>query len=130
MKTIVFSLSLFLGFFLFNPLQMNAQCEKESKDKSVKVAEAKDCDLENKSFAVQGNCGMCETRIEKAAKSVDGVKKAKWDKSSDKLTVYFPKGKVNMMDVHKAIANAGHDTSEKKASDDTYASLPGCCKYR
>jgi len=31
-------------------------------------------------FKVAGNCGMCKARIEKAAKSVDGVSGADWDK--------------------------------------------------
>ena len=31
-------------------------------------------------FKVYGNCGMCEKTIEKAAKSVDGVSTADWNK--------------------------------------------------
>ncbi len=132
MRKLILSVGLLLGFFLTSGVQANAQCEKSSdkEHKNKAMTEAVKGDLEKTSFAVQGNCGMCENRIEKAAQSVEGVKKAKWDKATDKLTVYYPKGKVDMMAVHKAIADAGHDTSKKKASDDTYASLPGCCKYR
>ncbi|MFP4047784.1 MAG: heavy-metal-associated domain-containing protein [Bacteroidales bacterium] len=68
--------------------------------------------------------------IIKAAKNVDGVKKADWSKESHMLTIHYKKDKVEIKDVHKKIAEAGHDTSEMKADDDTYASLPGCCKYR
>ena len=34
---------------------------------------------------VKGNCEMCESRIEKAAKEIDGVSKADWDKTTKKL---------------------------------------------
>ncbi len=61
---------------------------------------------------------------------MDGVKKADWSIESHMLTIHYKKDKVEIKDVHKKIAEAGHDTSEMKADDDTYASLPGCCKYR
>ena len=35
-------------------------------------------------FKVFGNCGMCKSRIEKAAKAVDGVSMAEWDKKTKK----------------------------------------------
>jgi cation transport ATPase len=73
---------------------------------------------------------MCEARIEKAAKSLEGVKEASWNKETDMLTIHYKKDKVKMDDVHNAIADAGHDTAEKKATEEAYASLPGCCQYR
>jgi len=33
-------------------------------------------------FEAKGNCGMCKTHIEKAAKSVTGVTKAEWNKDT------------------------------------------------
>jgi len=33
------------------------------------------------------------------------------------------------MAIHKAIANAGHDTDKEKAPDEVYKNLPGCCQY-
>ena len=36
-------------------------------------------ELSMASFGVRGNCGMCKTTIEKAAKSLDGVAEANWD---------------------------------------------------
>jgi delta 1-pyrroline-5-carboxylate dehydrogenase len=32
--------------------------------------------------------------------------------------------------VEKAIAKAGHDTKDIKATDEQYAKIHGCCKYR
>ena len=80
-------------------------------------------------FKVAGNCGMCETRIEKAAKSVDGVLSADWDKETKMIEVKFDADKVEIEKVHLAIAKAGHDTKMHKASDEVYDNLPGCCKY-
>ena len=80
-------------------------------------------------FEVAGNCGMCDTRIEKAAKSVDGVISADWDKETKMIDVKFNSDKVEIHKVHMAIAKAGHDTKMHKASDEVYDKLPGCCKY-
>ncbi len=80
-------------------------------------------------FKVYGNCGMCEKRIEKAAKSVDGVTTADWDKDTKMLTVSYNPGEVEILDVHKAIAKVGHDTEKAEAEDKVYEGLPGCCQY-
>jgi mercuric ion binding protein len=80
-------------------------------------------------FEVAGNCGMCKTRIEKAAKSVEGVSSAEWDKESKMIKVAFDSQKTDIHKVHMAIANVGHDTKMHKASDAVYDKLPGCCKY-
>ena len=78
---------------------------------------------------VKGNCGMCESRIEKAVKAVDGVSKADWDKETKKLEVTFDNAKTNLDKIEVAIAKVGHDTPHHKAKDAVYNELPGCCKY-
>lgn len=80
-------------------------------------------------FKVYGNCGMCESRIEKAAKSVEGVSKADWNKETKMMEVVFDDTKTNVHKVEMAIAKAGHDTDMHRASDETYEKLPGCCHY-
>jgi periplasmic mercuric ion binding protein len=80
-------------------------------------------------FKVYGNCGMCQARIEKAVKSIEGVKKAKWDSEKMILTVTFDESKVKLADIHKAVAKVGHDTDLEKADDAVYSALPGCCQY-
>jgi len=72
---------------------------------------------------------MCETRIEKAA-MIKGVKMVEWDKDSQIMKVIYAGKKVKQEDIHKAIAEAGHDTDLEKADDDAYATLPDCCAYR
>jgi Cu(I)/Ag(I) efflux system membrane fusion protein len=83
---------------------------------------------EHTSFKVGGNCEMCKDRIESAALSVKGVSSAKWDSESKELHLNYNKG-VSIDKVHKAIANAGHDTEKEKAIDAVYKDLPDCCLY-
>lgn len=78
---------------------------------------------------VYGSCGMCQTRIEKTAKSVEGVTKAKWNSEDNLLTVTFDESKTKLIDIHKAVAKVGHDTDLEKADDAVYSDLPGCCQY-
>lgn len=85
--------------------------------------------IETKEFKVYGNCGMCESRIEKATKSVEGVTMADWDKESKMMKVTFDSETTNIHKVHMAIAKVGHDTEMHKADDKVYAALPGCCLY-
>ena len=80
-------------------------------------------------FKVAGNCGMCETCIENAAKSVGGVLSADWDKETKMIDVKLNSEEVEIHKVHMAIAKAGHDTKMHEASDEVYDKLPGCCKY-
>lgn len=86
---------------------------------------------QNKSaeFKVKGNCGMCEKRIEKAAKSVEGVTLADWDKKTKMMVLSFDESKTNVDKVQQAIAKVGHDTPKHKATDEAYNELPGCCQY-
>ncbi len=80
-------------------------------------------------FNVSGNCGMCQSRIEKAAQSVNGVAHAVWDRATNMITVHFDGIKTNKEAISQVIANSGHDTGLKKSSVEAYEALPGCCKY-
>lgn len=86
-------------------------------------------DNKTEEFKVYGNCGMCQKRIEKAAKSVEGVTTAKWDKETKMLEISFDETKTDADKVQIAVANAGHDTVNHQAKDETYEELPGCCHY-
>ncbi len=108
MKTRIFSLVMIMGL---STIALFAQAEKTEK------------------FEVAGNCGMCETRIEKAAKSVEGVSTADWDKETKMIDVTFNSANTDIHKIHKAIAKVGHDTKMHKAPDNVYDELPGCCKY-
>lgn len=80
-------------------------------------------------FWVNGNCEMCQKRIQNAALSVKGVKYASWDIPTDMLTVVYNPEKCNVDSIKKAIAAVGHDNDTYKAPDDVYENLHHCCKY-
>jgi Cu(I)/Ag(I) efflux system membrane fusion protein len=90
-------------------------------------ASAKDA---NGTLTVQGKCNMCKTKIEKAAKSVEGVKTARWDSESKALRLSYDTNKVKLEAISKAVAAAGYDTDRDKAEATVYDVLPACCKYR
>ena len=83
----------------------------------IAVAASYAQETKTEEFKVYGNCGMCESRIEKAAKSVDGVTIADWDKETKMIKVSFDPQKTKVHKVHMAIANVGHDTAMHKADD-------------
>ena len=86
-------------------------------------------EVKTEKLKVNGNCGMCKTRIEKAAKSVDGVSSANWNDETKILAVTYNSAKTDVKKVNAAIAKAGHDTETAKATDKDYKSLPACCQY-
>ncbi len=78
-------------------------------------------------FDVSGNCGMCKSNIEKAAKSA-GASYASWDVDAKKLTVKYAKN-TSTAKIQQKIAAAGYDNAGAKASDEAYNKLHGCCQY-
>lgn len=80
-------------------------------------------------FKVYGNCGMCEKRIETAAKSIEGVITADWDKETKMIEVSFDPSKTDLKKIQKTIAEVGHDTDLYAAKEEIYNKLPGCCHY-
>jgi periplasmic mercuric ion binding protein len=84
--------------------------------------------VQTASIKVNGKCGLCKTRIEKAAK-LAGVTTADWNEATKTLKITFDGSKTNVDKVSKAIAAVGHDTEKYKADAKTYNALPACCKY-
>lgn len=85
---------------------------------------------EHAMFGVKGSCDMCKQRIETAAKSVEGVQSAHWDKDTQMIHLQYNQDKTTPDAISKAIAKVGHDTDKYKADKDVYNKLPGCCHYR
>lgn len=83
--------------------------------------------LSKSKFKVKGNCEMCQTRIETAAKKA-GAKTAVYSIDLQTLTLETD-GKVSADEILKKVADAGHDNEKFKSSDATYKGLPGCCHY-
>lgn len=108
--------NLFLGVMLFVvTLSVKAQ-EKKSKNAKYTIE-------------VNGNCELCQKRIQKAALAVNGVKMASWNVETHKLDLTFNKEKTSIAAIKKAIAKVGHDTDAVKSTQEDYDNLHHCCKY-
>ena len=79
-------------------------------------------------FQVSGNCGMCETKIEKAAKSA-GASYAEWNQDTKIITVKYKSSASNLAKIQKGIAEAGYDNVGMKTTTEAYDKLHSCCKY-
>jgi len=79
-------------------------------------------------ISVSGNCGMCKSNIEKAAKGA-GASSAEWDTESKILTVSYSSSATNAAKIQQGIAAVGYDTRDFRAADEAYDKLHECCKY-
>ncbi|MBL7812296.1 MAG: heavy-metal-associated domain-containing protein [Bacteroidetes bacterium] len=96
---------------------------------TIDIAYAKPPKKVTVSFTVQGTCNMCKERIENALDK-PGISKAKYNPSSETVTVTYNPRKLEEIQLHNLVAIAGHDTDKVKAGDQAYENLPDCCKYR
>ena len=107
----------------------------ERADGQVEASDAgqstvnENAEITEKSVKVSGNCEQCRARIEKAAKRVEGVQMASWDKDSKMLQVALDANATSLEAVEKAVAKVGHDTENHRAHVDDYGDLPACCQY-
>ncbi len=74
-------------------------------------------------FKVNGNCGMCKSAIEKAAKTA-GAEKADWNKDTKELTVTYSTVSTNTALIQQKVASVGYT-----ATSESYDKLHSCCKY-
>lgn len=77
---------------------------------------------------VDGDCPMCESRIEKAA-FVKGEAVADWDVDAKTARITIDSTRTTVDAVLRRIAEAGYDNANYLAPDRAYAGLPGCCQY-
>lgn len=82
----------------------------------------------SESLHVNGECGMCKKKIETAAKSA-GASYAVWNTESKVLSVKYDATASNKAKIEQAVAKAGYDTENVRATDEAYDKLDGCCKY-
>lgn len=115
MKRIIIVLILSLFGFAVQAQEIQNEAKK---NKNAKV-----------NIEVKGNCEMCKKRIEKAAYAVAGVKSAVWHSDDQVLHLVYNEQKCSAADVEKALARAGHDTKDVKATPEDYEKLHTCCQY-
>ena len=106
------TLSLFAAI-LFSIFSINTSTAQTVKTETIKV---------------WGNCGMCKTTIEKAAKTA-GAKTANWNEDSKDLKVTYAVNKTSIIKIQEQISKSGYDTQDFTAVKSAYDNLHGCCKY-
>ena len=79
-------------------------------------------------ITVNGNCSMCKKHIEKSALAA-GATTANWDKNTKFLSISYNPAISNSAKIQTAVAEAGYDTGDFKASDSAYFKLDECCQY-
>jgi len=109
---------LFLTVFFSALMMVTVNGQDSGKKPSLKTEEIK----------VLGSCGMCKTRIEKAAKA-EGVTEATWNSETKMLKVTYNPSVITIDAIQKKEAAVGHDTEKYRADNDVYAKLPACCHY-
>ncbi|TGV02488.1 heavy-metal-associated domain-containing protein [Flavivirga rizhaonensis] len=82
------------------------------------------------SMEVDGVCLMCKSRIEKASLNTKGVKSAVWNVKTHELKLIYDERKTDLKTIQTSILAVGHDTKEVKATDEAYATVHPCCRYR
>lgn len=120
-----------LSFTVLAAIGMTS-CKNQTEEKQETIEtteEVKDIEMAETTFGVRGNCGMCKTTIETAAKGVEGVASASWDKELKKIEVKFDDTKTNDLAIHNAIAASGYDTDKVTGNEAAYKDLPKCCLY-
>jgi hypothetical protein len=104
--------NIMVATFVLLSITSNAQI-KNSKTESVKI---------------YGNCGMCETKIEKAG-TIKKIAKIDWNQETQMATLTYDATKTNQDEILKRIALVGYDSDKFLAPDDVYNTLHGCCQY-
>ncbi|HEY4629322.1 MAG TPA: DUF3347 domain-containing protein [Flavobacterium sp.] len=95
---------------------------------SITIANAQIKNAKTEKVKIYGNCGMCETTIEKAG-NLKKVAQVDWDKDTKIATLTYDSTKTSQDEILKRIALAGYDSEKFLAPDAAYESLAGCCKY-
>jgi hypothetical protein len=85
--------------------------------------------IRTETFAVPGNCDICKTKIEKAAKKA-GAYAARWDKQTQVLQVRYNVNQSSLARMQQLIAAAGYDTPLFKSTVGAYKALDECCQYQ
>lgn len=95
---------------------------------SITIANAQIKNAKTETVKIYGNCGMCETNIEKAG-NLKKVAQVDWDKDTKMATLTYDSAKTSQDEILKRIALAGYDSEKFLAPDAAYESLVGCCQY-
>ena len=120
------SMKIFSAFFtliLFVAISSNAMAQGE-KNQKLKPGTSQI------TIKTSGQCEMCKTKIVKAVKSCEGIKKVKYNDTDKSVWVLYQYEKTNPAKIKEAISKAGYDADDTKADKAAYDALPPCCKKK
>ena len=86
-------------------------------------------DSTTEQFKVYGNCGMCKRTIEGSLNDQEGVNSSNWDKETKIIEINYDPSIISLDEIKMKITAVGYDTEEKRATEEAYKGLPGCCQY-
>lgn len=95
---------------------------------SFTVSNAQNNSSVTETVKIYGNCGMCETAIEKAG-TIKNIATVDWNADTKMANVTYDSKKTNPDEILKRIALSGYDSEKFLAPDNAYSKLPGCCQY-
>ena len=95
---------------------------------STTPSQAQIKNAKTETLKVNGDCGMCETTIEKAG-SKSKLYKTDWNVDTKMASITYDSKKTSADAVLKSIALSGYDNASFLAPDEAYNKLHGCCKY-
>ncbi len=75
-------------------------------------------------------CESCGGNLNVALKKVWGLKKISINPQNHNIVVVYKPNKTNPEQIRKAIAQAGFDADEVKATAEAYSKLDACCKKK
>ncbi|MEO9023259.1 MAG: copper chaperone [Ginsengibacter sp.] len=84
--------------------------------------------VKTETIKVNGNCGTCKKTIESSAMAA-GATLADWNKKTKFLQINYDPAVTSSAKIQTAIAAAGYDTQDFKATDSAYSKLDDCCQY-
>ncbi len=96
---------------------------------STTISQAQIKNAKTETVKVNGDCGMCETTIEKVGNKKKQYK-TEWDADTKLAIITYDTKKTSLDAILKNIALSGYDNVKYLAPDEAYYKLPDCCQYK
>lgn len=75
-------------------------------------------------------CEMCQERIEKAVKELDGIKSASLSVDTKIVKVQYDESKIKLEDIKEKISKTGYDADDVRKDKKAFKKLPKCCQSK
>ncbi|MBP8878896.1 MAG: hypothetical protein KBG86_12680, partial [Flavobacteriales bacterium] len=108
---------------LLSLLLLGTSCYAQDPARTGTIKNAKTISLR-----IDGDCPMCETRIEQVA-FVKNEAEVDWVVETHMARVTFDSTRTDLDAIMQRVAHAGYDNELYLAPKQAYDKLPGCCQY-